>query len=259
MISLNISLPQLQLFFLVFLRVGAILMSIPIFDSKGIPLLFKMALAFAIGIVLFPLLKLDGVPMASNIFSLGISVAGEIFLGLAIGFSVKLIFAGIQLAGQLAGYQMGLALANVMDPATSEQVPLLAQFNNLIALLVFLSINAHYWFVKALTESYRLVPPLNVKFGGSLLEQLIQMSGNMFVIALQVGAPVIAAMLLTSVAFGLVARTVPQMNVFIVAMPLKIGVGLLFIGFGLPYFSTFLKNIFGDLGQNIILMLKAMS
>ncbi len=234
-------------------------MSIPIFDSKGIPLVFKMALAFAIGIVLFPLLKLDGVPMASNIFSLGISVAGEIFLGLAIGFSVKLIFAGIQLAGQLAGYQMGLALANVMDPATSEQVPLLAQFNNLIALLVFLSINAHYWFIKALTESYRLVPPLNVKFGSTLLEQLIQMSGNMFVIALQVGAPVIAAMLLTSVAFGLVARTVPQMNVFIVAMPLKIGVGLLFIGFGLPYFSTFLKNIFDDLGQNIILMLKAMS
>ena len=259
MIALNISLPQLQLFFLVFLRVGAILMSIPIFDSKGIPLIFKMGLAFAIGIVLFPLLKLDVVPMASDIFSLGISVVGEIFLGLTIGFSVKLIFAGIQLAGQLAGYQMGLALANVMDPATSEQVPLLAQFNNLIGLLVFLSINAHYWFIKALTESYRLVPPLNVKFGSSLLEQLIQVSGNMFVIALQVGAPVIAAMLLTSVAFGLVARTVPQMNVFIVAMPLKIGVGLLFIGFSLPYFSTFLKNIFGDLGQNIILMLKAMS
>ena len=132
-------------------------------------------------------------------------------------------------------------------------------FNNLIGLLVFLSINAHYWFIKALTESYRLVPPLNVKFDNSLMEQLIQMAGNMFVIALQVGAPVIAAMLLTSVAFGLVARTVPQMNVFIVAMPLKIGVGLLFIGFGLPFFSTFLKSIFGDLGQNIILMLKAMS
>jgi len=81
----------------------------------------------------------------------------------------------------------------------------------------------------------------------------------MFVIALQVGAPVIAAMLITSVAFGLVARTVPQMNVFIVAMPLKIGVGLLFIGFGLPYFSAFLKNIFNGLGQDIILILKTMS
>ena len=85
------------------------------------------------------------------------------------------------------------------------------------------------------------------------------MTGNMFVIAIEVGAPVIAAMLLTSVAFGLVARTVPQMNVFIVAMPLKIGVGLLFMGFGLPYFSAFLKSIFSGLGHNILLMLKAMS
>ena len=259
MVSLNISLPQLQLFFLVFLRVGAILMSIPIFDSRGIPFSFKLALAFATGIVLFPLLKLDAVPIASDFFTLTISVAGEIFLGLAIGFSVKLIFAGIQLAGQLAGYQMGLAIANVMDPATSEQVPLLAQFNNLISLLVFLSINAHYWFIKALTESFHLVPPFAVNFGSSLMEQLIQLSGNMFVIAVQVGAPVIAAMLLTSVAFGLVARTVPQMNVFIVAMPLKIMIGLLFIGFSLPYLSAFLKSVFSNVGNTLYMLMKAAS
>ena len=234
-------------------------MSIPIFDSRGIPFMFKIALAFATGIVLFPILKLDVAPLANGLFTLGISIAGEIFIGLTIGFSVKLIFAGVQLAGQLSGYQMGLAIANVMDPATSEQVPLLAQFNNLIGLLVFLSINAHYWFIKALTESYRLLPPLQVHFDNSLMEHLIQLSGNLFVIALQVGAPVIAAMLLTSVAFGLVARTVPQMNVFIVAMPLKIGVGLLFIGFSLPYFSAFLQNIFSDLGKDLILMLKMMS
>ena len=259
MVSLNISLPQLQLFFLVVLRVGAIFMSIPVFDSRAIPIFFKMTLAFTVGIILFPLLKLNVLPLSNNLMSMGISVAGEILIGLTIGFSVKLIFAGIQLAGQLAGYQMGLAIANVMDPATSEQVPLLAQFNNLIGLLIFLSINAHYWFIKALTESYRLVPPLSVNFGSSLMEQLIRLSGNMFIIAIQVGAPVIAAMLITSVAFGLVARTVPQMNVFIVAMPLKIGVGLLFIGFGLPYFAAFLKNIFSDLGQNIIRMLSVMS
>ena len=205
------------------------------------------------------MLKLNPPPIAPDFFSLVFSAAGEILLGFAIGFSVKLIFAGIQLAGQLAGYQMGMALANVMDPASSQQVPLLAQFNNLIALLIFISINAHYWFIKALTQSYRLVPPLNVKFGSSLMEQLVQLSGNMFVIAIQVGAPVIAAMLLTSVAFGLVARTVPQMNVFIVAMPLKIGVGLLFLGFGLPYFTAFLKKIFGGLDHSILLLIKTMS
>jgi flagellar biosynthetic protein FliR len=259
MISLNISLPQLQLFFLIFLRVGAILMTIPMFDNKSIPLLFKLALAFATSIILFPLLELNPISVSTDLVALSIGVAGEILLGFAIGFSVKLIFSGIQLAGQLAGYQMGMSLANVMDPASSEQVPLLAQFNNLIALLIFMSINAHYWFIKALTHSYSLVPPLKVRFSSSMMEQLIQLAGNLFVIAIQVGAPLIAAMLLTTVAFGLVARTVPQMNVFIVAMPLKIGVGLLFMGFSLPYFSAFLERIFSGLGQNIMFMLKAMS
>ena len=259
MLSLNISLPQLQLFFLVFLRVGAVLMSIPVFDSKSIPLFFKIALAFTTSMALFPILELEPLPLITNFFAMGVSVAGEILLGLVIGFSVKLIFAGIQLAGQLAGYQMGMALANVMDPSSSQQVPLLAQFNNLIALLIFITINAHYWFIRALAHSFQLVPPLNVNFSGSLMEHLIKMSGNMFVIGIQIGAPVIAALLITSVAFGLIARTVPQMNVFIVAMPLKIAVGLLFLGFSLPYFSAFLEKIFNGLGQNIFFMLKAMS
>ncbi|MFC1882411.1 flagellar biosynthetic protein FliR [Thermodesulfobacteriota bacterium] len=259
MVSLNISLPQLQLFFLIFFRVGAILMSIPVFDSKSIPLFFKIALAFATSIILFPMLRVDPVPMATSVLALAVGVTGEILLGLIIGFSVKLIFAGIQLAGQLAGYQMGMALANVMDPSSSQQVPLLAQFNNLFGLLIFISINAHYLFIRALTHSFEMVPPLNVNFSGSLMEHLIKMSGNMFVIGIQVGAPVIAALLITSVAFGLIARTVPQMNVLIVGMPLKIVIGLLFLGISLPYFSAFLKKIFGGLGPNIIFMLKAMS
>jgi len=210
-------------------------------------------------IILFPMLRVDPVPMATSALALAVGATGEIFIGLIIGFSIKLIFAGIQLAGQLAGYQMGMALANVMDPSSSQQVPLLAQFNNLFGLLIFISINAHYLFIRALTRSFEMVPPLNVNFSGSLMEHLIKMSGNIFVIGIQVGAPVIAALLITSVAFGLIARTVPQMNVLIVGMPLKIAIGLLFLGISLPYFSAFLKKIFGGLGQNIIFMLKAMS
>ena len=259
MISLNISLPQLQMFFLVFLRIGAVIMTIPVFESRSIPQVFKLALAFAASLMLYPMLNLSPLPAAKSIFSLGIGAAGEILLGLAIGFSVKLIFAGVQMAGQMAGYQMGMAIANVMDPAESEQIPLLAQFNNLVALLVFLAINAHYWFIRALSQSYRLVPPFEARFDGSLAQHLVHLAGNMFVIAVQVGAPVIAVLLVTSVAFGLVARTVPQMNVFIVAMPLKIGVGLLFLGFSLPYFAAFIKKAFNSLGPHIVSMLKVMS
>jgi flagellar biosynthetic protein FliR len=258
MISLNVSLPQLQMFLLVFLRIGAILISIPVFESNTMPHLFRLALAFAASLILFPMLKLSPMPAIGSIFAFGIGAAREILLGLTIGFSVKFMFAGIQLAGQLAGYQMGLAIAEVLDPA-SEQIPLLAQFNNLVALLIFLSLNAHYWFIRALALSYRIVPPLGAHFGSSLMEQLIRLGGDMFVIAIQVGAPVIAVLLVTSAAFGLVARTVPQLNVFIVAMPLKIGVGLIFLGFGLPYFAVFLKKIFNGLGEHILIMLKAMS
>ncbi len=235
------------------------MITIPVFESRSIPQLFKLALAFTASLALFPLLGLEAVPISSSIIGLGIGAAGEILLGLVIGFSVKLIFAGIQLAGQMAGYQMGMAIANVMDPAESQQIPLLAQFNNLCALLIFLALNAHHWFIRALTQSYRLVPPFNARFDGALTEHLIQLAGKMFVIAIQVGAPIIATLLVTSVAFGLIARTVPQMNVFIVAMPLKIGVGLVFLGFSLPYFSAFLKKVFDGLGHHILVMLKLMS
>ena len=259
MISVSIPLPQLQMFFLIFFRVGSILMTMPIFKSKSIPVLFKVGLALATSMVLFPILNLENFPALTGFTHLAIGIIGEILLGISIGLAVNFIFAGLQLAGQLAGYQMGLALARVMDPSTNRQMPLLGQFNELFALLIFITINAHHWFIRALADSYRLVPPFGFRISGSLIEQLVGMAGNMFVIAVKVGAPIIAVLLLTSIAFGLIARTVPQMNVFFVAMPLKIGVGLLFIGVCLPYFSSFLKIMFSKLGDTIMLLIKAAS
>ena len=216
-------------------------------------------MALAASMVLFPILKSENFPAFSGLIPLAIGIIGEILLGIMIGLAVNMIFVGIQLAGQLAGYQMGLALAQVMDPSTSQQIPLLAQFYQLFALLIFLSVNAHHWFLRALVDSYQLVPPFGFHFSSSLMDQLVSMAGNMFVIAIKVGAPVIAAMLLTSIAFGLVARAVTQMNVFIVARPLKIGIGLFFIGVSLPYLSSFLKILFRNLGGTIMLLLRAVS
>ena len=254
----NISLPQLQIFFLIFLRVGAIMMFIPIFDSRNIPVLFKAGLVFSVSILLFPILKLDTIPFINSAIPFGIGVTGEIMMGAIIGLSIKLIFAGIQLAGQLSGFQMGLAIANVMDPVTSAQVSIIAQLNNLMAMLIFLTINAHHMFLRALAESFRLIPPFDVQFSNSLIEHLISLSGNMFIIAIKVGAPVIVALLLTNVAFGLIARTVPQMNIFLVAMPIQIVVGLLFLAFALPYLLLFFRQIFNESGRDILLLLRAM-
>lgn len=234
-------------------------MTMPVFRSESIPILFKLGLAFAVSMALYSILQLEPVPVFNHLIPFVIGVIGELMIGISIGLSMRLIFAGIQIAGQLAGYQMGLAIANVMDPSTSQQLPILSQFNQLFAMLLLLVTNAHHIFLRALAESYRLVPPFGFHFSNSLMQQIVDLGGKMFVIAVQVGAPIIAALLLVSMAFGLIARTVPQMNVFIVAMPLKIGVGLLFLGFSLPYLSTYLNSLFRGLSKNIFILLKAMS
>mgnify|MGYP002063500858 CR=1 FL=1 len=161
---------------LIFLRVGAILMSMPIFKSPNIPLLIKFGLALAASIVLYPLLDRTAFPVLSGLGSFAIGAVGEILLGISIGLAVNLIFIGLQMAGQISGYQMGLAIAQVMDPSAGQQVPLLSQFFQLFAFLMFLTLNAHHWFLRALADSFELVRPFGFMLSGSLIEQLMDVA-----------------------------------------------------------------------------------
>jgi len=256
MATFNFSLQQLNVLLFIFLRITSILFFLPLFDNKSIPALFKIGLSFVISILLIPLLKPSDMPDFTLGIPFAIGIATEIIMGVGIGLSVKLIFAGIQLGGQLVGYQMGLAIANVFDPSTGSQSSIIAQFKYMAAMLIFLSIDAHHWFFRAILESFVIIPPFGFKLNTSLIEYLIVLSGDMFVIAVKLSAPLIVAMLFTSVALGLVARTVPQMNVFFVAMPVKLFVGFIFIGLTLPAFSSFLVDIFNDTGKVITLLIR---
>jgi len=258
MLTLSVQMPQLQFFLFIFIRVGAILMFLPIFNSRSIPVLFKMGFALTVAVILYPLLASDVRPLFDTVPELGLAVACELMVGIIIGLAVRLLFTGFQMAGQMAGYQMGMAIANVMDPATSDQVPILATFYNLVAILVFLSINAHIIMLRAMVESFQLVPLFGFEFNQAVMQQIISFSGNLFVVALKIGAPVIVALLITSAALGLVARTIPQMNIFIVAMPLKIAIGLIFLGISLPYMADFLLRSFETLGRSLLVLMKTM-
>jgi len=258
MIALTFQYPQIQLFLLVFVRVTAILMSLPIFSGNNVPNMFKAGLSLAVAFVLYPVIDLAFLPEMDGWIFLTLGVASEVLLGVGVGLAIRLIMAGIQMAGQVSGYQMGLAIANIMDPATSMQTPVLAQAFNLLAMLIFLSINAHHWFFRALVESFAVLPPFQFALSASFIAYLMAMAGNMFVIALKIGAPVIVVLILTSVSFGLMARTVPQMNIFIVAMPLKIVVGLLFIVFSLPYLQPYLQKLFDDFGAGLVPLFRLM-
>ncbi len=256
MATLNIDLEQLQIFLMVFLRVGAFLMAVPLFGAKNVPVVFKTGLALSVSVAVFPMLNLKPSPYFFNAISFGIGVASEIMLGAIVGFSVNILFAGIQLAGQLAGYQMGFAIANVMDPQSGVQSSIISGLLNMTAILLFLVFNAHHWLLRSLVESFHLVPLFTFHFSGTLTEHFITLSGNMFIVAIKVAAPVMAALLITSLCLGIIARTVPKMNIFLVGMPLKIAMGFIFISLSLPYLAAFLKQIFGNLGESINTLLK---
>jgi flagellar biosynthetic protein FliR len=243
---------------LIFTRVGAILLTAPLFSSGSIPVHVKIGLSFMLAVIVFPLVSVNDI-LVLPLASLGIAMAGEVLIGVIIGFTARLLFAAVQLAGQLVGFQMGFGIVNVIDPQTSSQVSIIAQFENIITLLIFMAVNAHHWFIMAIAKSFEVVPLLAFSFTNSLMEALVRLSCDMFVVAAKVAAPIIAILLFTSVALGLLARTVPQMNIFIVGFPLKLAIGLLAVGLTLPLLSTLLRNLFQGLGEDIFVLMRLMT
>lgn len=254
----SLSLPQVQAAILVFIRIGAILIAAPLFGSRNVPFQLKAGLSLVLAMVIFPVAGFQEVYL-TGIPSLVTAMMGEVLIGVIIGFTARLIFSAVQLAGQLIGFQMGFGIVNVIDPQTSTQFSIVAQFQNVMTLLIFLVLDAHYWFILAISSSFELIPPLGFCFTNSLMEAIVSLSCDMFVIAAKVAAPVIAVLLFTSVALGLIARTVPQMNIFIVGFPIKIAIGLLGVGFSLPLLSVMLRNLFKRMGEDIIVLMKLMS
>jgi flagellar biosynthetic protein FliR len=241
------------------IRVSAMIMMSPIFGDATVPATVKWGLSILIALLLFPIVKAGIPPMGDfGLLSLVVGIAGELLIGIIIGFSARLIFAGIQLAGEMLGFQMGFSVASVIDPTSSIQVSVIAEFQYLLSLLLFMAVNAHHLFISAIAESYQVVPPLSVHFSGPLLQALLSLSKDVFVIAVKLSAPVTAVLLFTNVAMGLVARTVPQMNVFIVAMPLQIGVGLLFIGLTAPVIVKVTQHLFSHLSGEMEMLMRLM-
>ncbi len=259
MALLNLPFNQVQAAVLVFIRIGAILVTAPLFGSRSVPAKVKVGLSFLLAVIIFPFVPVQEGDYTGSVLSLGIAMTGEILVGVIIGFTARLLFAAVQLAGQLVGFQMGFGIVNVIDPQTSTQVSIIAQFQNIITLLTFLTLNAHLWFVLAIAKSFEVVPLLSFSFNNSLMEALLHLSCDMFVIAAKVAAPIIAILLFTSVALGLIARTVPQMNIFIVGFPLKLAIGLMGVGLSLPLLSTLLRNLFQGMGEDIMVLMKLMS
>lgn len=248
-----------EAFILVLLRVSAIVVTIPVISESSIPMRVKASLSILIALIIFPLVlpKIPPVAVYPTLI-LMYRMAGEVLIGVVIGFAARLIFAGIRMASDLVGFQMGFSIANVIDPTSSEQVSIITELQYLVAMLVFLSFDAHHVFFTAIVQSYAVLNPLTFHFSGALMQNILSLSKDMFVIAVKLAAPIMAVMLFTNVGLGIVARTVPQINIFIVGMPLQIAIGLIFLGLTAPVFIKLTSGYFLGFETRLATLLRLM-
>lgn len=241
------NLGQLTTFALVLARVAGLFAAIPMFGSRIVPGRVKAPLIFAMALLIFPIVSPAVVPAAGDSISLSLLVIRETLIGLTLSLLSQFIFAAVEFCGQLVGTQMGISMAALFDPNTQSNVPTMAMFQGVLATLVFLALGVHHFFITGIVESYRVIPLGAWHASGGLMKFLIDTSSGIFLISIKLAAPVSVALLATSVALGIVARSFPAMNVFMVSMPLNIGIGFLILGLSLPVFVRVLQGAFGDL------------
>lgn len=215
----------LESFLLVLARMSGLFLVAPIFSSRQIPVRVKVFILILLaGTMAYfvPVKYAFTIPNAAYFVA---ALVMEIIIGYTIGFVAYVVFAAIQLAGQIMDMQMGFGIINVVDPQTGTQIPLMGNLTQTLALLIYLCIDGHHYLLQALAQSYQVIPVLGFHFSKPLWELLLEVSVYMFVIAVKIAVPFLVALLTADVAMGFIARTVPQMNVFIVGLPLKILLG----------------------------------
>jgi flagellar biosynthetic protein FliR len=245
---LPLSYDEFKTFFLILTRVSVILFLFPFFSSRVIPVLTKAGLALVIAVILYPVI--DAVPGAFPATAWGMArmVLSELIVGMILGLLVQMFFEGIRMMGQLVGFQTGFAITNILDPQSGMQVSILSNMAYLVAMVLFLLLNGHHILLGAMRESFQIIEVGSLNLNRQIFQRVMASSADMFVIAIKIGAPAIAALLFTKVAFGLITKLMPQMNIMIVAFPVQIVVGLLFFGVCLSVLLGSMEKYLGGLG-----------
>ncbi len=247
---LNIIEPErFRIYLLVLMRVVIVLFLLPIFSTKIFPTLTKVAFAMVLSLLLYSVVQIDVTRFPMNAIDTGRLIIMELMIGLTLGLCIRFFFAIVQFAGQIVGFQMGFAMINVVDPQTGSNVSIMDQLGYWVCVLVFLTMNGHHIMFLSMIDSFSVVPIGFFMLQKVMVVKMLSLGADVFVLGIKIGAPIIAALVLTSCAFGLVARFSPQMNVMIVAFPLKILVGLLFFGLLLETIIVFARVYIADLKE----------
>ena len=230
-------------FFLVFVRIGALCFTMPIFSSPRVPLYLRAGICLLLTFVILPVIAPHGFTPLPSMGLFALAIIREALVGLIIGFYASLIFNIVQMAGEMQDMQAGFGFAGVVDPSMSQQSAILGQFQMVCMWLIFLAVNGHQVMLEQIANSFVAVPLGMGAPNVGLVDHLFHLTTTLILIALQVGAPIIGAVLLTDLAMGIMQRTAPQLNFLAVGFQVKIAAALGITFLALPAVLTMMRHL----------------
>lgn len=250
---------QLLVGALVFLRIGGILFALPIIGDSPTPVRARILTALALTIGLQPMIPLSWAPsLTVDVLQIAVYIFRELLIGVVTGFFARIAFDALVMAASVVAFQMGFGTASMFLPDYSERLDSFTAFHRMIVMLIFLSLGLHHIFISAIVDSFRLIPGGGAALNGSLPVLLITLTGGMIAIAIQLAAPILVALLFTMAALGLVARTVPNMNVFVMSFPASFVIGLVVYIATLPLFPEWMREHFMNSHEQMFAALRTM-
>lgn len=226
-------------------RILGLIAAAPLFGNAGVPMRVKLLLGVMLGLVIAPIVP--AVPAADPTSWAGLLIlVKEMIIGVAMGFAMRIVFAAIEYAGEVASQTMGLGFAMFFDPTTRGRSSAVSQFVALVATMAFLAVNGHLVLIEVLAESFITMPITETPFSTNAALELVRWGGRIFSAGLQLSLPIVAALLITQVALGILTRAAPQLNIFGIGFPITLGVGLLTLSLVLPYLAGPIVNLFNQ-------------
>lgn len=242
-----------------FCRTSGLMISAPIFQSRIIQGKVKVLFALALALVVAPYIRSDLDLNRFNTMMAIFTLIQELLIGLIIGFMVNLVFHAVQIGGYFIDVSMGFGIVNVIDPNTGAQMPVMGQFNYILTTMIFLAINGHHTLILSLIQSYEVIPPGMLFIKKEAVGIFVTAFANTFYLGFKIGIPIMGAVFLTDVALGVIAKLVPQVNVFVIGFSVKILLGFILMIFFIPVYVMLIASVFGNTGEvfgTLRLMLK---
>lgn len=253
-----INISDFILFFLVFLRISSAIVIAPFFGNRSIPITIKLLISLVTSYIIFLTVDRNLIPPIETNWTLFVFAIKEIFVGIIIGFMLQFVFFAVHYAGTLIGFDMMLTMAEIFNPNEEIHSNIIGEILYFAAIIIFILINGHHYLIQALHYSYKVLQIGTITFSESLFSYLVKLTANVFVLAVKIASPIIVSFFLIHIAEGIISRMIPQMQVFFVTQPMKLGLGIFLLTIILPLYVYLIKNVLSEHQKNLYTLINTM-